>query len=193
MKGLIDALRLLGADIRCIGAEGFLPLEIRPSGLRGGEVTIDARESSQMLSALLMVSPLAEGARRRGARRRRQDALRADDDPPDGAIRGRELDGDGDRSPWARPYHSPGRVPVEPDATRPATSPPCRWSPGDRSISTGLARRREPPGRRPVPRRPGKVRGQGRRPSGRDHGLVREPGGRRCGVSQTSRNSRTRS
>jgi 3-phosphoshikimate 1-carboxyvinyltransferase len=59
MKGLIDALRALGADIRCLGAEGFLPIEIHAAGLRGGPVGIDARESSQMLSALLMVAPLA--------------------------------------------------------------------------------------------------------------------------------------
>ncbi len=62
MKGLIDALRALGADIRCLGAEGFLPVEIRAAGLRGGPVAIDASESSQMLSALLMVAPLAETA-----------------------------------------------------------------------------------------------------------------------------------
>jgi 3-phosphoshikimate 1-carboxyvinyltransferase len=60
MKGLIDALRSLGADIRCTGAEGFFPLEIHARGLRGGTVEIDASESSQMLSALLMVAPLAD-------------------------------------------------------------------------------------------------------------------------------------
>ena len=59
MKGLIDALRTLGADIRCTGVEGFFPIEINAHGLRGGVVEIDARESSQMLSALLMVAPLA--------------------------------------------------------------------------------------------------------------------------------------
>jgi 3-phosphoshikimate 1-carboxyvinyltransferase len=59
MKGLIDALRSIGADIRCTGEEGFFPLEIHARGLRGGAVEIDARESSQMLSALLMVAPLA--------------------------------------------------------------------------------------------------------------------------------------
>jgi 3-phosphoshikimate 1-carboxyvinyltransferase len=59
MKGLIDALRQLGADIRCTGEEGFFPLEIRARGLHGGAVTIDASESSQLLSALLMVAPLA--------------------------------------------------------------------------------------------------------------------------------------
>ncbi len=59
MKGLIDALRALGADIRCTGVEGFFPIEIHARGLRGGLVEIDATESSQMLSALLMVAPLA--------------------------------------------------------------------------------------------------------------------------------------
>ena len=60
MKGLIDALRALGADIRCLGQEGFFPIEIHARGLHGGPVAIDARESSQMLSALLMVAPLAD-------------------------------------------------------------------------------------------------------------------------------------
>ena len=62
MKPLIDALRTLGADIRCPGAEGFFPLEIHARGLRGGSVGIDASESSQLLSALLMVAPLAAEA-----------------------------------------------------------------------------------------------------------------------------------
>ncbi len=60
MKGLIDALRALGADIRCTGVESFFPIEIHAKGLRGGEVSIDASESSQMLSALFMVAPLAD-------------------------------------------------------------------------------------------------------------------------------------
>jgi 3-phosphoshikimate 1-carboxyvinyltransferase len=60
MKPLIEALRLLGADIRCTGEEGFFPLEIHAQGLKGGRVSLDARESSQLLSALLMVAPLAE-------------------------------------------------------------------------------------------------------------------------------------
>lgn len=58
MKGLIDALRALGTQIRCTGVEGFFPIEIQARGLRGGPVSIDATESSQMLSALLMVAPL---------------------------------------------------------------------------------------------------------------------------------------
>ena len=61
MKGLIDALRALGADVRCTHEEGFFPLEIHARGLQGGTVNIDASASSQLLSALLMVAPLAGG------------------------------------------------------------------------------------------------------------------------------------
>jgi 3-phosphoshikimate 1-carboxyvinyltransferase len=61
MKPLIDALRTLGADIRCPGEEGFFPLEIHARGLDGGSVELYASESSQLLSALLMVAPLARG------------------------------------------------------------------------------------------------------------------------------------
>ncbi|HEY0944271.1 MAG TPA: 3-phosphoshikimate 1-carboxyvinyltransferase [Opitutaceae bacterium] len=59
MKGLLDALRALDVDVRCLGEEGFFPLEIHARGLPGGAVNIDASESSQLLSALLMVAPLA--------------------------------------------------------------------------------------------------------------------------------------
>jgi 3-phosphoshikimate 1-carboxyvinyltransferase len=62
MKPLLDALRSLGADIRCTGEEGFFPLEVHARGLAGGAVEIDASESSQLLSALLMVAPLARGS-----------------------------------------------------------------------------------------------------------------------------------
>lgn len=59
MQPLIQALRQLGADIRCPGEEGFFPLEIRARGLAGGRVELDPSESSQLLSALLLVAPLA--------------------------------------------------------------------------------------------------------------------------------------
>jgi len=62
MKPLIDALRTLGSDVRCTDEEGFFPLEIHARGLAGGTVDIDASESSQLLSALLMVAPLARQA-----------------------------------------------------------------------------------------------------------------------------------
>ena len=61
MRALIEALRGLGADIRCLAEDGFFPIEIHAHGLRGGTVKIDASESSQLLSALLMVAPRAAG------------------------------------------------------------------------------------------------------------------------------------
>jgi 3-phosphoshikimate 1-carboxyvinyltransferase len=61
MKPLIDALRALGADVRCTAEEGFFPIEIQARGLAGGAIELDASESSQLLSALLMVAPLARG------------------------------------------------------------------------------------------------------------------------------------
>jgi len=59
MQGLVAALRGLGVDIKCLREDGHLPLEIHARGLDGGAVTLDASESSQMLSGLLMVAPLA--------------------------------------------------------------------------------------------------------------------------------------
>jgi 3-phosphoshikimate 1-carboxyvinyltransferase len=59
MKGLFDALVSQGAEIKYLGEPGFFPVEIHARGLRGGAVPIDATESSQMLSAMLMVAPLA--------------------------------------------------------------------------------------------------------------------------------------
>ncbi|MGW1812001.1 3-phosphoshikimate 1-carboxyvinyltransferase [Streptomyces sp. NPDC002125] len=61
---LTEALRTLGVDLRHEGAEGHHPLTIEASGVKGGELTLDAGESSQYLTALLMLGPLtAEGLR----------------------------------------------------------------------------------------------------------------------------------
>jgi 3-phosphoshikimate 1-carboxyvinyltransferase len=62
---LVDALRMLGADIRYLGQEGFPPLAIRP-GRAGADDTLDSVAirgdvSSQFLSALLMAVPLLVG------------------------------------------------------------------------------------------------------------------------------------
>ncbi len=58
---LVDALRGLGAGIRCSGREGFAPLEVRGGRLASGRAAIDAGDSSQFLSALMMAALLAEG------------------------------------------------------------------------------------------------------------------------------------
>lgn len=59
--GLVAALRVLGSKIDYAGAEGFPPIRVTASGLAGGRVTVDSTASSQFLSALLLVSPLARG------------------------------------------------------------------------------------------------------------------------------------
>jgi len=55
---LIDALRMMGAEIRYIEKDGFPPLHIKGNPLQGGKVKIDPSISSQYVSALLMVAPI---------------------------------------------------------------------------------------------------------------------------------------
>lgn len=57
---LTQALRALGVDLRHEGAEGHHPLTIEASGVKGGTLTLDAGESSQYLTALLMLGPLTD-------------------------------------------------------------------------------------------------------------------------------------
>ncbi|WP_028772199.1 3-phosphoshikimate 1-carboxyvinyltransferase [Shewanella waksmanii] len=58
---LVDALRTLGADITYLKNDGFPPLTINATGINGGDVDIAGDLSSQFLTALLMVTPLAKG------------------------------------------------------------------------------------------------------------------------------------
>jgi len=55
---LVDALRQWGADIAYLQQDGFPPLKIKGTPLRGGTVQVDGSISSQFLTALLMVAPL---------------------------------------------------------------------------------------------------------------------------------------
>ena len=61
MAPLIEAIRSLGGEVRCLAREGFLPAAIRGGTLRGGRVRIRGDVSSQFLSALKLVSPLVPG------------------------------------------------------------------------------------------------------------------------------------
>jgi len=61
---LVDALRSLGADIEYESNEGFAPLRIRGRRLTGSTVNLDARASSQFVSALCMIAPGMEGGLR---------------------------------------------------------------------------------------------------------------------------------
>ena len=61
---LVDALRSLGAQIAYTGQEGHAPLRITGKKLEGAEVTLDASQSSQYVSALALIAPtLPEGLR----------------------------------------------------------------------------------------------------------------------------------
>jgi 3-phosphoshikimate 1-carboxyvinyltransferase len=55
---LVNALRQLGAEISYAEKKDFPPLTIQGKELQGGSVYIDASESSQFVSALLLISPL---------------------------------------------------------------------------------------------------------------------------------------
>ena len=57
---LVTALQRLGVEARCLGRRGCPPVEVRASGvIPGGRTRLSGADSSQYLSALLMVAPLA--------------------------------------------------------------------------------------------------------------------------------------
>ncbi len=56
---VLEALVALGATCRYLDRPGCPPVEIVGSGLHGGEIMVDARQSSQFLSSLLIVAPCA--------------------------------------------------------------------------------------------------------------------------------------
>lgn len=63
---ILDALQKLGIGHRCLENPGFPPVEIDSRGLQGGQTVVDASQSSQFLSALLIASPCAESDMRVG-------------------------------------------------------------------------------------------------------------------------------
>ena len=60
IKGLVDALCSLGADIEYVEHEGFPPLKIKGGNLMGGLLQMKADVSSQFISAILMIAPYFE-------------------------------------------------------------------------------------------------------------------------------------
>lgn len=60
IKILVDALEQLGAKIEYIDNDGFPPLLIYGSNLKGGKLELDGSISSQYISALLMIAPTIE-------------------------------------------------------------------------------------------------------------------------------------
>ncbi|GLI35449.1 3-phosphoshikimate 1-carboxyvinyltransferase [Desulforhabdus amnigena] len=63
---ILEALKTLGVQCQCLGQEGYPPVKIISRGLAGGEVWVDAGQSSQFLSALLIASPCARKEMRVG-------------------------------------------------------------------------------------------------------------------------------
>lgn len=62
MAMLIDGLRSMGAQLHCLGEEGFLPLRIDTTeGLQAGEVRLSRPASSQFVSGLAIAATLADG------------------------------------------------------------------------------------------------------------------------------------
>ncbi len=59
IRQLVDSLRNLGARAEYLIDEGFAPIRIAAHGLPGGIVRFGAAQSSQYLSAILMVAPYA--------------------------------------------------------------------------------------------------------------------------------------
>lgn len=57
---LVEALRVIGADISYEKSEGYPPLRIKGKSLKGGTVSLPANISSQYISALLLIAPHLE-------------------------------------------------------------------------------------------------------------------------------------
>ncbi|MFH1627505.1 MAG: 3-phosphoshikimate 1-carboxyvinyltransferase, partial [Pseudomonadota bacterium] len=57
---LVAALNRLGVDTSCIEQDGCPPVRIKANGIRGGNVSIKANQSSQFLSSLLLSGPYAD-------------------------------------------------------------------------------------------------------------------------------------
>lgn len=58
---LVDALRMMGADIEYLGEEGCPPLRINGKAMRGTTVVMDGGVSSQFISAVMMILPTIGG------------------------------------------------------------------------------------------------------------------------------------
>jgi 3-phosphoshikimate 1-carboxyvinyltransferase len=55
---LVNALKMLGAEIKYVRSNGFPPLRISGKPLDGGAISLKGNVSSQYISALLMIAPI---------------------------------------------------------------------------------------------------------------------------------------
>jgi len=60
IQELVEALQALGADITYLDKFGFPNLLIKGKRLKGGQITISGKTSSQFISALCLIAPLLE-------------------------------------------------------------------------------------------------------------------------------------
>jgi 3-phosphoshikimate 1-carboxyvinyltransferase len=60
ISDLVDALTALGARCEILGRRGCPPVRVAGGGLAGGSARIDARRSSQYVSAVLLAAPYAQ-------------------------------------------------------------------------------------------------------------------------------------
>ena len=58
MTPLVDAMRVLGANLQYVENEGCLPLIIKGNQIKGGKVSVDMTPSSQFASSLLLAAPM---------------------------------------------------------------------------------------------------------------------------------------
>jgi 3-phosphoshikimate 1-carboxyvinyltransferase len=56
---LVELLKNLGVRVECLDQDGFCPLRVTPDGLPGGIGRFGREQSSQFLSAVLMIAPFA--------------------------------------------------------------------------------------------------------------------------------------
>lgn len=55
---LVDGLKQMGAEIEYLERQGFLPVKITSSKLRGGKIKLRGEISSQFVSAILVIAPI---------------------------------------------------------------------------------------------------------------------------------------
>lgn len=60
IEAQVDGLNALGADVTVLGDNGCPPVRVRGPALVGGPVEMDASESSQFVSAVMLVAPKAQ-------------------------------------------------------------------------------------------------------------------------------------
>jgi 3-phosphoshikimate 1-carboxyvinyltransferase len=58
IKGLVDALRQLGATIEYVGKEGYPPIKISSSQLKNKPIEVDGSVSSQFVTAIMLLNPV---------------------------------------------------------------------------------------------------------------------------------------